>query len=206
MSWMPSTRRPLQVRIRRSSDHSQERFEVERFPAMTVLDVLLASSASTTRPIGFRFSCRVAMCGTCTLRVDGRSVLACQALVAGPRPRDRDRARWRASRRPRPVVDMAPFWEQWARVTPYLSPKESLTEPADGASRLRGAARPSTPRWTASSAAPASPAAASPASTRRSWGRPRSPAPWCWSTTPGTRPGANVSTSCPARTAPIAAT
>lgn len=121
---------PLRVRIRRSADQAQERFEVERFPAMTVLDVLLAIQRESDPSIGFRFSCRVAMCGTCTLRVDGRSVLACQALVQdhareieiGPMagyPVVRDL-----------VVDMTPFWEQWARITPYLEPKESLTEPA----------------------------------------------------------------------------
>ncbi|MGH3383368.1 MAG: succinate dehydrogenase/fumarate reductase iron-sulfur subunit [Nocardioidaceae bacterium] len=121
---------PLRVRIRRSADQAQERFEVERFPAMTVLDVLLAIQRESDPSIGFRFSCRVAMCGTCTLRVNGRSVLACQALVQdhageieiGPMagfPVVRDL-----------VVDMTPFWEQWARITPYLEPKESLTEPA----------------------------------------------------------------------------
>lgn len=121
---------PLAVRIRRSEKHSQETFEVQRFPAMTVLDVLLTVQRELDPSIGFRFSCRVAMCGTCTLRVDGRSVLACQALVQddaqeieiGPMagfPVVRDL-----------VVDMTPFWEQWARVTPYLEPKDTLSEPA----------------------------------------------------------------------------
>jgi succinate dehydrogenase / fumarate reductase iron-sulfur subunit/fumarate reductase iron-sulfur subunit len=125
-----SSTAPLAVRIRRSEKHSQETFEVERFPAMTVLDVLLTVQRELDPSIGFRFSCRVAMCGTCTLRVDGRSVLACQSLVQddakeieiGPMagfPVVRDL-----------VVDMTPFWEQWARVTPYLEPKESLVEPA----------------------------------------------------------------------------
>ena len=35
--------------------------------------------------LGFRYSCRVGMCGTCTLRLDGRSVLACQTLLAPDR-------------------------------------------------------------------------------------------------------------------------
>ncbi len=120
----------LQVRIKRSASDSQERFEVERFPAMTILDVLLAVQREHDPSIGFRFSCRVAMCGTCTLRVDGRSVLACQALVA-----DHAREIEIAPMAGYPVVrdlvvDMAPFWEQWSRITPYLDPKESLTEPA----------------------------------------------------------------------------
>lgn len=121
---------PLRVRITRSADESQERFEVTRFPAMTVLDALLAVQREHDPSIGFRFSCRVAMCGTCTVRVDGRSVLACQALV-----KSHDREIEIAPLAGYPVVrdlvvDMAPFWEQWSRVTPYLNPRESLTEPA----------------------------------------------------------------------------
>lgn len=97
---------------------------------MTVLDALLAIQRDHDPAIGFRFSCRVAMCGTCTLRLDGRSVLACQtridlggdeislAPVAGlPVIRDL-------------LVDTRPFWSEWARITPYLVPHESATEPA----------------------------------------------------------------------------
>jgi succinate dehydrogenase/fumarate reductase iron-sulfur protein len=121
---------PLQVQIRRSAADSQERFEVDRFPAMTVLDVLLAIQRESDPSIGFRFSCRVAMCGTCTVRVDGRSVLACQALVPA-QEREIEVAPLAGFPVVRDlVVDTTPFWEQWARVTPYLEPKESLTEPA----------------------------------------------------------------------------
>ncbi len=101
-----------------------------RIEPMTVLDVLLAIQRSEDPSIGFRFSCRVAMCGTCTVRVDGRSVLACQEVV-GPQ---------RSHLRIEPVagfpvirdliVDTTPFWEQWARVTPYLVPADGLDEPA----------------------------------------------------------------------------
>lgn len=97
---------------------------------MMVLDLLLAIQREQDAGIGFRFSCRVAMCGTCTLRLDGRSVLACQTPV----PRDRDTVRLD------PVaglpvlrdlvVDTRPFWREWAKVTPYLVPRDDLTEPA----------------------------------------------------------------------------
>lgn len=97
---------------------------------MTVLDVLLAIQRDDDPSLGFRFSCRVAMCGTCTLRVDGRSVLACQTQVddgtgelrldpAAGFPVVRDL-----------IVDTTPFWEQWRRVTPYLVPRQDLDAPA----------------------------------------------------------------------------
>lgn len=120
----------LKLRVRRSEQGAREEFQVDRFPAMTVLDALLAIQRDSDPSIGFRFSCRVAMCGTCTVRVDGRSVLACQTVV----PCDSTRidvaplAGFPVVRDL--VVDTSPFWEQWVRVTPYLVPRAKLREPA----------------------------------------------------------------------------
>lgn len=120
----------ITVRLSRTEDGARRDFSVPRIEPMTVLDVLLAIQRLEDPSIGFRFSCRVAMCGTCTVRVDGRSVLACQEVV-GPQ---------RSHLRIEPVagfpvirdliVDTTPFWEQWARVTPYLVPADGLDEPA----------------------------------------------------------------------------
>lgn len=121
---------PLKVHVSRSDPQDETEFRVDRFTPMTVLDVLLTIQREHDASIGFRFSCRVAMCGTCTIRVDGRSVLACQSVVPpnaqalhiGPLagyPVIRDL-----------VVDTTPFWDQWARVTPYFEPIDSLNEPA----------------------------------------------------------------------------
>ncbi|MBO0830113.1 MAG: succinate dehydrogenase/fumarate reductase iron-sulfur subunit [Streptosporangiales bacterium] len=118
------------VVVRRSDPAARSTFTVARTEPMMVLDLLLAIQREHDACIGFRFSCRVAMCGTCTLRLDGRSVLACQTPV----PQDRDTVRLD------PVaglpvlrdlvVDTAPFWREWAKVTPYLVPHDGLTEPA----------------------------------------------------------------------------
>lgn len=121
---------PLQVRLVRSDPRDRAEFTIQTFTPMTVLDVLLTIQREHDPSIGFRFSCRVAMCGTCTVRVDGRSALACQSVVApqtrslviGPMagfPVIRDL-----------VVDTAPFWAEWARITPYLEPHPGSTEPA----------------------------------------------------------------------------
>jgi succinate dehydrogenase/fumarate reductase iron-sulfur protein len=119
----------VRVTVARSDPSARSSFLVERFTPMTVLDLLLAIQRGADASIGFRYSCRVAMCGTCTVRVDGRTVLACQE----PAP-ERDEVRLD------PiaglpvvrdlVVDTAPFWAEWARVTPYLVPAEGLDEPA----------------------------------------------------------------------------
>lgn len=121
---------PLRVRVYRSEPGARTAFAVERIEPMTVLDVLLAVQRDHDASLGFRFSCRVAMCGTCTVRADGRSVLACQARVTADAnelridpvaglPVIRDL-----------LVDTRPFWDEWARVMPYLVPREGLDEPA----------------------------------------------------------------------------
>ncbi len=120
----------VSVRVARSDAGAETTFEVERFEPMTALDLLLAIQREQDLSIAFRFSCRVGMCGTCTVRVDGRAALACTTPVE-PDLRDvrlepmaglpvvRDL-----------IVDMAPFWDEWARVTPYLVPRAGLDEPA----------------------------------------------------------------------------
>ena len=120
----------IRVRVRRSDESARNTFEVERVEPMMVLDVLLAIQREHDASLGFRFSCRVAMCGTCTLRLDGRNVLACQT----PTPTDTDEIHLEPLAG-LPVVrdlivDTAPFWRQWAQVLPYLVPNDGLTEPA----------------------------------------------------------------------------
>src|SRR5919202_2251384 len=120
----------LTVSVHRSDPAAPHEFTVPRIEPMMALDALLAIQRDHDPTLGFRFSCRVGMCGTCTVRVDGRSVLSCQAPV-GPDverlgidplaglPVIRDL-----------LVDTRPFWEEWGRVTPYLVPRADLERPA----------------------------------------------------------------------------
>lgn len=121
----------LVVRVQRSLSDAQSEFTVRRFTPMTVLDALLAIQREHDDSLGFRFSCRVAMCGTCTLRVNGRSALACQRVIADEEERiDVSPAAGMPVVRDL-VVDTSPFWEQWRRVVPYVSPEDGqLEEPA----------------------------------------------------------------------------
>ncbi|TDC48640.1 succinate dehydrogenase/fumarate reductase iron-sulfur subunit [Actinomadura sp. KC345] len=127
----PDEEGALLVRVTRTDPDAPSEFRVRTFHPMTVLDVLLAVQREHAPSLGFRFSCRVAMCGTCTLRVDGRSVLACQTVVPEGTERIRlDPAAGFPVVRDL-IVDTAPFWEQWARITPYVVPsEEAAAEPA----------------------------------------------------------------------------
>jgi succinate dehydrogenase/fumarate reductase iron-sulfur protein len=115
------------VTLGRSDPSSPSLVEVEVTEPAVVLDVLLAVQRIDPT-LGFRYSCRVAMCGTCAVRVDGRPVLACQcklpeadSLVVEPLaglPVVRDL-----------VVDSTPFWEAWRRTEPWFTPRSDGERP-----------------------------------------------------------------------------
>jgi succinate dehydrogenase/fumarate reductase iron-sulfur protein len=118
------------VFVRRSPAGKADRFTLGRTEPMKILDVLTSIQRDHDPSLGFRYSCRVAMCGTCGLRVNGTAVLACQTPVPADAeelyleplaglPVIRDL-----------VVDMGPFFERWAAVRPYLVPDDDLVLPA----------------------------------------------------------------------------
>jgi succinate dehydrogenase/fumarate reductase iron-sulfur protein len=126
----------LTVEIARSDQDTRRSFDVEVGEPAMVLDLLLALQRLDTS-IAFRYSCRVAMCGTCAIRVDGRPVLACRTPVTAATtellleplaglPVVRDL-----------IVDMTPFWTAWRSIEPWFTP------PADGEARVLADGDPS---------------------------------------------------------------
>ena len=91
-------------------------YEVAVSTDTTVLDALVAIQRSDDPTLAFRYACRVGMCGSCAMVVNGRERWACRTRVAalGPGP---------VSVRPLYhlpvlrdlVVDMAPFAERQRR-------------------------------------------------------------------------------------------
>jgi succinate dehydrogenase iron-sulfur subunit len=100
-----------------------QRFEVEAGPDTTVLDALVAVQRGQDPTLAFRYACRVGMCGSCAMVVNGRERWACRTrlatLEAGeiavrplyhfPLLRDL-------------VVDMAPFTDKLRSVEAALVP------------------------------------------------------------------------------------
>lgn len=124
------------VEVARSDSDARRHFTVELAEPATVLDALLALQRIDAS-IAFRYSCRVAMCGTCAVRVDGRPALACRTPVTaanaellleplGGLPVIRDL-----------IVDTTPFWNAWRSVEPWFTP------PPDGQPRVLAAGDPS---------------------------------------------------------------
>ena len=101
------------------------RYEVPRQTSQTVLDVVTHIQRELEPSLAYRFACRVGMCGTCAISVNGIPRLACKTrpsqLPAGP-----------LTLEPLPnlpvirdlVVSMDPFFEQWKRVLPEFRPAD----------------------------------------------------------------------------------
>jgi succinate dehydrogenase/fumarate reductase iron-sulfur protein len=114
------------LEITRSEAGKPSRFEVPLpSPTSRVLDALLHVREHLDPTLGFRYSCRAGMCGSCAVVVNGREMLACQATIAdlgadvlrvaplGALPVLRDL-----------VNDMTPFFESFRRVEGALRPIE----------------------------------------------------------------------------------
>src|SRR5688500_2808147 len=100
--------------------------------AATMLDVLLRIQREQDASVAFRFACRVAMCGSCGMVINGRERLACKTNVADL-PAGED-----ITLRPMNhfpvikdlVVDMDPLFSKMRQSLSFFAPKEQSAEPA----------------------------------------------------------------------------
>lgn len=108
------TRKSLKVTIERAPG-AQRDFEVPAYESQTVLDVVSWVQQNADPTLSYRFACRVGMCGSCAMMVNGvprwtcrthiSKVLEGDALTIGPLrnlPVIKDLA-----------VDMDPFFDKW---------------------------------------------------------------------------------------------
>ena len=115
------------LKIERYSPETEERrlesHTVDVVETATLLDVLDVIKDEVDGSLTFRKSCRMAVCGSCGMRMDGAAVLACKTPMKplveaghtatispmGNLPVIKDL-----------VVDMDPFWDKFRAVKPYL--------------------------------------------------------------------------------------
>jgi succinate dehydrogenase/fumarate reductase iron-sulfur protein len=92
----------------------------------SILDALFALQRTTTPDLAFRYSCRVGMCGSCAMVVNGREQLTCSTLVKSVGttlkieplrnlPVVRDLA-----------VNLAPFFKSYKKTLPHFTPRADL--------------------------------------------------------------------------------
>jgi succinate dehydrogenase / fumarate reductase iron-sulfur subunit len=118
---------------RESGDRELREYEIDAPEEATLLDCLDIVKDKHDGTLAYRKSCRMMICGSCGMRMDGAAVLACQTRIydivkegrvpvisaMGNLPIIKDL-----------VVDMAPFWAKFRAVDPYLQP--GYEEPPGG--------------------------------------------------------------------------
>jgi succinate dehydrogenase / fumarate reductase iron-sulfur subunit len=105
-------------------------FEVPVQRSTTVLDALLWAKQNTDHSIGIRYSCRMASCGSCGMKINGiprlacytkvseleGSTITCEPLANFPHLRDL-------------VTDFSQFFEHHKNMKPYVQNKDSDLDP-----------------------------------------------------------------------------
>ena len=108
-----------------SGERSLARYEVDAPEWATLLDVLDLIKDRVDGSLAYRKSCRMMICGSCGMRMDGRAILACKERMLpiverghvpvisamGNMPIVKDL-----------VVDMNVFWSKIRAMKPYLDP------------------------------------------------------------------------------------
>jgi succinate dehydrogenase / fumarate reductase iron-sulfur subunit len=103
----------------------RDRVDIDFPDTSTVLDALEYAKAEVDGSISFRRSCRSAICGSCSMNINGTTGLACKTPLKSVMREDGS-----VKVDPMPnfevmkdlVVHMDPFWDKYSRLKPYLQP------------------------------------------------------------------------------------
>ena len=115
----------LKVRIWRGrSQGAFQDFEVPRLESQTVLDVVTHVQRALDPTLSYRFACRVGMCGSCAMTVNGRARWTCRTHVDQVIEGDTLQIAPLANL---PVIkdlvtDMSEFFDKWARARGQFQP------------------------------------------------------------------------------------
>src|SRR5919109_557721 len=122
---------PTRLSVFRWSRGERERwqtFDMDVGADTTVLDALVEIQRRCDPTLAFRFSCRVGMCGSCAMVVNGRERLTCSTLVKSVGTKLRIEPL-----RNLPVVrdlavDLKPFFNAYKATMPQFVPRDDLDE------------------------------------------------------------------------------
>jgi succinate dehydrogenase / fumarate reductase iron-sulfur subunit len=116
-----------------TGDRALKEYELDAPEEATLLDCLDLIKDQQDGTLAYRRSCRMMICGSCGMRMDGAAVLACKTRMyeiaqrghvpvvsaMGNLPIVKDL-----------VVDMTPFWSKFRAIGPWLQP--GYEQPPDG--------------------------------------------------------------------------
>jgi fumarate reductase iron-sulfur subunit len=122
----------LQVSVwRGAADGAYQGFEVPRQESQTVLDVVTHIQRHLDATLSYRFACRVGMCGSCAMTVNGVARWTCRTHVSKVAPGGRLEIAPLANL---PLVkdlvaDMRPFFDKWAAARGSFVPTATRRDP-----------------------------------------------------------------------------
>lgn len=122
----------LNVRIwRGKAEGAYVAYDVPRQANQTVLDVVTWIQRHADPTLAYRFACRVGMCGSCAMTVNGRPRWTCRTHVAKVADRGRLEIGPLANL---PVIkdlatDMTRFFEKWQEAKGHFVPSATRAEP-----------------------------------------------------------------------------
>jgi succinate dehydrogenase/fumarate reductase iron-sulfur protein len=121
------------VTVQRSPARTGEKSRFESHPIQvgdkaSVLDALFGLQRGPCPDLAFRYSCRVGMCGSCAMVVNGRERLTCSTLV-----KEIGQTLRIEPLRNLPVVrdlavDLRPFFAAYQRAIPHFIPSDDLDQ------------------------------------------------------------------------------
>ena len=132
--------RTLKVRVWRGEESGAfQGFEVPRLESQTVLDVVTHIQRELDPTLAYRFACRVGMCGSCAMTVNGRARWTCRTHVAEV---IRDDALEVAPLKNLPIIrdlvtDMREFVDKWARARKNLRGAQTTTHGVDKGQQMQ---------------------------------------------------------------------
>jgi fumarate reductase iron-sulfur subunit len=111
---------------RGAADGCFQTFQVPRREHQTILDVVTEIQRDQDATLSYRFACRVGMCGSCAMVVNGRPRWTCRTRVS--EAVDGDKLTLEPLRNMKVVkdlaVDMAAFFDKWRDAKGYFVPGE----------------------------------------------------------------------------------
>ncbi len=118
----------MKVRVQRGE--AVQQFEVPRAPSQTVLDVVTYIQRVLDPTLAYRYACRVGMCGSCAMTVNGVPRWTCRTHVDKVVRNDELTV---APLRNLPVIrdlvtDMREFFDKWARAKGQFSGQKARSD------------------------------------------------------------------------------
>lgn len=130
---METGEKKLQVTIWRgnASGGAEETYEAPAYENQTILDVVSWIQQNTDPTLTYRFACRVGMCGSCAMMVNGEPRWTCRTHVKKVL---KDNALHIAPLRNLPVIkdlatDMDPFFDKWVKAEGVHHPTATRDDP-----------------------------------------------------------------------------